>query len=138
MAQTFRARDRMKLQREKLGDRKSEITILIDNDRIARLYPNINNQLRYQRKRQQSGGGNLQSQMVQPAPSQEYYQPPIKETEDIYAMLKEFTEKEEPEEEHQESDWFNVSFEFEWEKEQLGTSLFGTGTGLVISDAITY
>ncbi len=47
----------MKVQREKLGDRKSEITILIDNDKITRLYPNINNQLRYQRKRQQTTAG---------------------------------------------------------------------------------
>lgn len=47
----------MKLQREKLGDRKSQITILIDNDKITRLYPNINNQLRYQRKRQQNTSG---------------------------------------------------------------------------------
>lgn len=50
----MRAREKMKVQREKLGDRKSEITILIDNDKITRLYPNINNQLRYQRKRQQN------------------------------------------------------------------------------------
>lgn len=52
----------MKLQREKLGDRKSEITILIDNDKITRLYPNINNQLRYQRKRQQNTAGQTTQQ----------------------------------------------------------------------------
>jgi signal transduction histidine kinase len=60
----------MKQQREKLGDRKSEITILIDNDKITRLYPNINNQLRYQRKRQQNTTG------IQPQGSQAGTLPP--------------------------------------------------------------
>lgn len=65
LAQALRAREKMKQQREKLGDRKSEITILIDNDKITRLYPNINNQLRYQRKRQQN------TQAAQPQPQQQ-------------------------------------------------------------------
>lgn len=52
LEQALRAREKMKMQRDKLGDRKSEITLLIDNDKITRKYPNINNQIRYQRKRQ--------------------------------------------------------------------------------------
>ena len=52
--QALRARERLRSMREKLGDRKSEITVLIDNDKITRMFPNINNQLRYQRKRQQN------------------------------------------------------------------------------------
>lgn len=82
LAQALRAREKMKLQREKLGDRKSEITILIDNDKITRLYPNINNQLRYQRKRQQNTQAALQQQPSAPIsslppPSQnpDYYPP---------------------------------------------------------------
>lgn len=70
----------MKLQREKLGDRKSEITILIDNDKITRLYPNINNQLRYQRKRQQNTQAVLQQPSAPvaslPQPNQPDYYPP--------------------------------------------------------------
>lgn len=88
----------MKLQREKLGDRKSEITILIDNDKITRLYPNINNQLRYQRKRQQNTAQQQPQQQQQQLPPQidSFYAPqsqPQKETDAIYDMLKEFTEK---------------------------------------------
>ena len=60
----------MKLNRDRLGDRKSEITLLIDNEKITRKYPNINNQIRYQRKRQansiQMGGvGNNREQQQQ-------------------------------------------------------------------------
>lgn len=56
----------MKLQRDKLGDRKSEITLLIDNEKITRKYPNINNQIRYQRKRQSNTAQmNPQPQMPQ-------------------------------------------------------------------------
>ena len=75
LAQAIRAREKMKLQREKLGDRKSEITILIDNDKITRLYPNINNQLRYQRKRQQNTAG--QSGQTQSIPNTNTLPPPI-------------------------------------------------------------
>lgn len=75
LAQAIRAREKMKLQREKLGDRKSEITILIDNDKITRLYPNINNQLRYQRKRQQNTTG--QSSQSQSNQNPNTLPPPI-------------------------------------------------------------
>jgi hypothetical protein len=152
LAQTFRAREKMRLQREKLGDRKSEITILIDNDKITRLYPNINNQLRYQRKRQQNTAPmagmagmppqnptqnrpgmdrvheqrGMEHHQMQMLPHHDSFygssQQPHKETEDIFAMLKEFAEKEEHEEEHVEYDWcgfmtrnkqFKVEVDFE-------------------------
>jgi hypothetical protein len=80
LAQALRAREKMKLQREKLGDRKSEITILIDNDKITRLYPNINNQLRYQRKRQQ----NTQAALQQQQPSAPTSLPPPIQNTDYY------------------------------------------------------
>jgi hypothetical protein len=108
----------MKQQREKLGDRKSEITILIDNDKITRLYPNINNQLRYQRKRQQ----NTQSTQPQSTPST--LPPPIdsfsynpnpsnyppeqqkNEVDEIWDILNIHAgKKEDEEDEHLESDW---------------------------------
>lgn len=109
----------MKLQREKLGDRKSEITILIDNDKITRLFPNINNQLRYQRKRQQSTSQptpqNQPSQQSQQNPNLpqhdsfaygSYNQEPQKEVDEMMDILKKFAgENEEHEEEHLESDW---------------------------------
>jgi len=81
LAQTLRAREKMKIQRDKLGDRKSEITVLIDNDKITRLYPNINNQLRYQRKRQQNTANisNNPTQMQMNAGT-DYYGQPAKET----------------------------------------------------------
>lgn len=89
----------MRLQREKLGDRKSEITILIDNDKITRLYPNINNQLRYQRKRQQNTAGQGGSQsntggtLPQPMDSFSFgggsnnYQTEKKEVDEIFMFL---------------------------------------------------
>lgn len=52
--------------RDKLGDKKSEITLLIDNDKITRQYPNINNQIRYQRKRQNNTGQQGGQMMQQP------------------------------------------------------------------------
>lgn len=44
----------MRPQREKLGDRRCDVTILIDCENIIRVFPNISNQLRYQKNR---GGG---------------------------------------------------------------------------------
>lgn len=108
----YRARDKLKMQREKLGDRKSEITILLDTDKMPRIFPSILHQLRYQWKRQQTISGQLGMQanmaMSHMVPPEAFYSqpPPVKNTEDIFAMIKEFAEKEEPEEEHMESDWF--------------------------------
>jgi hypothetical protein len=105
----------MKLQREKLGDRKSEITILIDNDKITRLYPNINNQLRYQRKRQQNtavqSGQTATSTLPPPIDSFNFnsYQSEQKnEVDEIWDILNIHAgqgKKEEPEDENLESDW---------------------------------
>lgn len=51
MVQAIRARDRMRSQRDKLGDRRCDVTVLVDCDQIIRVFPNISNQLRYQKNR---------------------------------------------------------------------------------------
>lgn len=70
LAMALRAREKMRQQRDKLGDRKSEITILIDNEKITRLYPNINNQIRYQKKRQSTTAQPGQTTTPTPATQQ--------------------------------------------------------------------
>lgn len=64
----MRAREKVKGMRDRLGDRKSEITLLIDNDKITRKYPNITNQIRYQRKRQNNVQQQVASQQQQQQP----------------------------------------------------------------------
>ena len=51
----FRAREKLKDKREKyLGEKKAEIAILIDSEKLVRAFPNISNQIRYQKKRLQN------------------------------------------------------------------------------------
>lgn len=72
LTQAFRARERLKYQREHLlGDKKSEVTILIDAEKLTHEFPNVKNQLRYQRKRQiTSSLNNMQNPMMMPPPAQ--------------------------------------------------------------------
>ena len=117
MTQALRARDRIKQNREKyLGDRKAEVTLLIDSEKITRQWPNVKNQLRYQIKRQNNNakmmnpmgsnmgmGGNsgtinpfIQQQSNNPMMSN---QPDMGQNNsgggnnDIFDMIREFAEK---------------------------------------------
>ena len=46
----LRAREKMQQSKEKLGDRRSELTLLLDHNKVIRSYPNVANQLKYQKK----------------------------------------------------------------------------------------
>ena len=46
----LRAREKMQQMRDRLGDRRSEITILLDSSKVTKSYPNVANQLKYQKK----------------------------------------------------------------------------------------
>jgi len=114
IGQAIRAREKMKLQRDKLGDRKSEITLLIDNEKITRKYPNINNQIRYQRKRQSNTSQmNPQPPMQQPVDNAFYNpinQPFVEQKQEfdfdgIMGILNEHVGNMDVEEEHQLADW---------------------------------
>lgn len=45
----IRGRDRLQQAKEKLGDRRSEVTMLLDHNKVIRSYPNVANQLKYQK-----------------------------------------------------------------------------------------
>ena len=77
LPQALRAREKMRVNREKLGDRKSEITLLIDNNKITHLYPNISNQIRHQTKKRQTTPSQQQQGQPQQLPQMDSYNFPI-------------------------------------------------------------
>lgn len=118
LEQAMRAREKVKNLRDRLGDRKSEITLLIDNDKITRKYPNITNQIRYQRKRQSNVQQQVASQQQQQQPqerpidtSYQNYPPALPygqerqeiDLDDIMGILNQHAVADE--EEHQQADW---------------------------------
>lgn len=109
-----RARDKLKSRKEKLfGDKKSEVSILIDSQKFIRAFPNVSNQIRYQKKRLQGMNPGMNPMMQNPNSfnnlnAMDSYQPPMGQmnpnipnqnsmippsqtsnyqTEDIFAML---------------------------------------------------
>lgn len=114
LPQALRARERVKLNREHyLGDRKSEVTILINSDKLTRDWPNVKNQLRYQRRKQITSlstnitstnalGGMFGNNMAVAMP--EATNAVAAETNDIMAMIRDYAEKEQ-EMDQDESDW---------------------------------
>lgn len=46
----LKAREKLSSLKEKLGDRKGEVTILLDTNKVTKAYPNVSNQLKYQKQ----------------------------------------------------------------------------------------
>jgi hypothetical protein len=109
LTQALRARERVRAQRERyLGDRKSEVTLLLDSEKVTRLHPNAKNQIRYYIKRQHNTASGGQPQLPRtinpflqhtsaepPKPAQQHIAQPVPEpTVDIINIIREVTEKE--------------------------------------------
>lgn len=85
-----------------MGDRKSEVTVLIDSDKLTRDWSNVKNQLRYQRTKHlkslnattivpqiplgSSFGSNINPPMPEIAPSTSM----VAETKDIMEMIRDY------------------------------------------------
>lgn len=60
----IRARDKLKNKKEKVfGEKKADLAILIDTEKFVRAFPNVTNQIRYQKKRLQNLNPNLNAGM---------------------------------------------------------------------------